>query len=398
MGPPRGDDRGQAAGHRLEHRHGEALAAVGMDEHVAGAIQRGHLAGGEVLVDEHDAGQRAGRDVLADRLAPGVAIDVVGAEVLEHEGDVVAPGERLAPRVEEQVGALARDQPAHEEKARALARPGQAALGAVRTEDLQVHAVGDRHDAVGLDPGVEVHPAHELAGHPQLVDVRVQRGKPVLRDRSELPRLDDRQPPRAGGGEVRGPLVAHLDVRGVDQRRGRCLGGIAVDALHRAAQAAGDPVVDDGQARGQAVVALPAHGGRLGGRVAVHARRAGAPVVGLELVDVGGEGAGLGDAGLELLEQPRLGGQAIERAREVVDVEAVEGETVDPVADGLGQAARGAGRAPGSARPGTRRRPAGRSPTTSRAARPRRRRAAARRSRRARRSRTARRCRGDPGT
>ena len=217
---------------------------------------------------------------------------------------------------------------------------GRLALGAVRTEDLEVDAVGDRHHAVGVDAGVDVHPAHELARHPQLVDVGVQRGEPVLRDRAELPRLDDRQPARAGGAEVRRPLVAHLDVRGVDQRRGRAdLGGIAVDALHRAAQAAGDPVVDDRQARGQAVVALPAHRDVLGGRVAVHAGRAGAPVVGLELVDVGGEGAGLGDAGLELLEQARLGGEAVERAREVVDVEAVEDEAVDPVADGLRQAA-----------------------------------------------------------
>ena len=60
-----GDDHRQAAGHRLEHRHGEALAAVGVHEHVAGAVQRGHLLARQVVLEEHDARQRAGGGVRA---------------------------------------------------------------------------------------------------------------------------------------------------------------------------------------------------------------------------------------------------------------------------------------------------------------------------------------------
>ena len=84
--------------------------------------------------------------------------------------------------------------------------------------------------------------------------------------------------------------MAHLDVGGVDQRRSGHLAPVAGHPLHRSGQPASDAVVDDRQARGEAMIALPAHGEVLGGGLAAHARRAGAAVVGLELVDVGGEG------------------------------------------------------------------------------------------------------------
>ena len=87
----------------------------------------------------------------------------------------------------------------------------------------------------------------------------------------------------------------------------------------------------------QAVVALPGDGGR--GGVEGAARRALARVVGLELVDVGGERARRLDARLQALEQTRLDGQAIELAREVAGVERVEEQAVDLVDDGLAEAA-----------------------------------------------------------
>ena len=88
-------------------------------------------------------------------------------------------------------------------------------------------------------------------------------------------------------------------------------------------------------------------GGRRG-----RARRALAGVVGLELVDVLGEGARRLDAGLQALEQARLAGEAIELAREVAGVEAVEEQAVDLVAHGLAEAAEARGdqrHAPGQA-------------------------------------------------
>src|SRR3954453_18963223 len=73
------------------------------------------------------------------------------------------------------------------------------------------------------------------------------------------------------------------------------------------------------------------------------ARRAGAGVVGLELVDVLGERARGLDAVLQALEQARLAGEAIELAREVAGVEAVEERALDLVAHCLAQAAEARG-------------------------------------------------------
>ena len=101
-----GGDHRQAAGHRLEHRHGEALAAVGMHEHVAGAVERGHLRRRRARRRGARCAERACA-ASADGAAVGAAVDAVGAEVLDHERDVVAAGERLLPGVEQHVGALA---------------------------------------------------------------------------------------------------------------------------------------------------------------------------------------------------------------------------------------------------------------------------------------------------
>ena len=71
--------------------------------------------------------------------------------------------------------------------------------------------------------------------------------------------------------------------------------------------------------------------------------------------------------GLQALEQARLAGEAIELAREVAGVEAVEEQAVDLVAHGLAQAAQARGDERARARPGTRPPSAARSPTTWRA-------------------------------
>ena len=149
-----------------------------------------------------------------------------------------------------------------------------------------------------------------------------------------------RQPPARGRAQIGRPLVADLDVGRVRQRR-VARGG----APSRATRCTGpgsrvaDLAVDDRQADRRAVVALPAHGRRR--RSASRLARDGplARVVGLELVDVGGEGPRRRDRRLEPLEQPGLGGEPVELTREVVGVEAVEDEPVDLVADRLGQPA-----------------------------------------------------------
>ena len=130
-------------------------------------------------------------------------------------------------------------------------------------------------------------------------------------------------------------------------------------------EAGGDLVVDVRQARVQSVVALPGDGGR-GGRQR-RARGALAGVVGLELVDVRGERARRLDPGLKALEQAGLAGQAIELAREVAGVEAVEEQAVDARRARPRPGRRGAGRRAARARPGTRPPSAARSPTTARA-------------------------------
>ena len=297
-----------------------------------------------------------------DGAAVGAAVDAVGAEVLDHELHVVAAGEGLLPGGEQDVDALAGDGAADEEEAHrggAVQRVGLAVGG----EALEVDAVGHDVDAVLLQAGVEVHAAHELAGHPELVDVALQRLEPVGRDRAELPGLDDGQAARARRAQVGRPLVADLDVGRVGQR--------AVDRRARPVQALdpvqarGDLVVDVRQARVQAVVALPGDGGR--GGVEGAARRALAGVVGLELVDVGGERARRLDPGLQALRAGparRPGDRAGARGR---PRRARRRTGRRPRRRWPRRGRRGGGRRGGRGRPGTRRPSAGRSPTTWRA-------------------------------
>ena len=75
VGPPAVAITGQAAGHCLQHRHREALAAIGVDEHVTAAVQRGELRLVELFVQELDAGQRAAGGVGADRGSVAVPVD-----------------------------------------------------------------------------------------------------------------------------------------------------------------------------------------------------------------------------------------------------------------------------------------------------------------------------------
>ena len=52
--PTAGANHGQRASHCLEHRKSEALAAVRVNEAVAGGVKPGQFALGQLLVDVHD--------------------------------------------------------------------------------------------------------------------------------------------------------------------------------------------------------------------------------------------------------------------------------------------------------------------------------------------------------
>ena len=159
VGPPPVTTHRQAAGHRLEHRHREALAAVRVDEHVAGAVQRGQALAVEVVGQVDDPRQRVA--VLAEQRARGahVAVEGAGADVLDHQGHVVATGERLARTPSSSTSMPLREiVPPTNRSAQAVTRAaGELGLRALGREDVEVDPV--RHDVhpVGLDAVVEVH-------------------------------------------------------------------------------------------------------------------------------------------------------------------------------------------------------------------------------------------------
>ena len=99
VGPPAGDDRRQAAGHALQRRHAEPLAAVRQRGHVARPVERGDLVVAQVVLAGRRSAAARARSACALHLAAvGAGVDRAGAEVLDHQADVVAAGERLEVR------------------------------------------------------------------------------------------------------------------------------------------------------------------------------------------------------------------------------------------------------------------------------------------------------------
>src|SRR5690242_8862227 len=98
--------------------------------------------------------------------------------------------------------------------------------------------------------------------------------------------------------------MAHLDIGGVRKRPVECA-AIGVHALYRPFERARQAVVDDRQARVEAVVALPAYRELAGNSDPTRRGYETGPlavVVGLELIDVGRECSGRLDRSLESLE------------------------------------------------------------------------------------------------
>ena len=123
-----------------------------------------------------ELGRRSERPAAARRrprargsAARAVAVDALGAEVLDHELTSSRPAKASRQASSRMSGPLRPISPPTNRKR--IGPPARAAaLG--RREHLQVDAVGERRPrARRCEPGVEVHLAHVLARHPQLVDV-----------------------------------------------------------------------------------------------------------------------------------------------------------------------------------------------------------------------------------
>ena len=155
--PAGGDHDGEPARHRLEHRHREALAAIGVHEHVAGPVERCELVARQLVLDVVDARQRARRGTRAQLVGHRHAAVVArAAEVLDHQHDVVAAGEgQLVGRQQHVRRPCGRS--CRRRRAGADAASGSSARPPLRAERLEVDAVRDHVHAVGLDARLEVH-------------------------------------------------------------------------------------------------------------------------------------------------------------------------------------------------------------------------------------------------
>jgi hypothetical protein len=221
-------------------------------------VQGCHPLVAQVVVDVDDPRHRALPLILAQPAKVGVGVDLSRARALDHEADVVPALERIQVGGDQQLRRLPLDQPAHEQEARAL-RGVQRIPLTVGSEQLGVDPVRHHRHPVRLDSAGHIHALHVLARHPHLIHVPADRIDPLGRDGAELPRLDHGQP-RGGRPEVVRPLVAHLDLGGMWQRR---VEGIAraEHALKRDPVAGRQPAaylaVDPGQTRLSQLVAVP---------------------------------------------------------------------------------------------------------------------------------------------
>ncbi len=135
----RRDDHRQPAGHRLEHRHGEALAAVREHEDVTGAVELGQLVG--CRGRPRSSSTRGSRLSAARCCSPCVrpAVGPARHRGLDHQHDVLTPGERPVPGAEQDVGALAVGDAADVQEP--LRRPAGARAPPAGVNTLEVDAV-----------------------------------------------------------------------------------------------------------------------------------------------------------------------------------------------------------------------------------------------------------------
>ena len=400
VGPPAVTITGTPAGHRLEHRHREALAAVGVHEHVAGAVERGELVGGRARPrSARSRGSAPARGVLAQRVA------------------VVARGRRCAPpkslttsrtssrpanasrQASSSTSTPLRQISPPTNRKRSVRPRRELGARAVRGEALEVDAVRDRRATrSGSTPAVQVHPARRTRSAPTAR--RRSRADRASQSRGTAPNSQGRITASRPAGRARGPAAT-----GGAPRRRRACGERRVDeraavARDRADGARGrrsltSRLIDRRGSCGS--TGRPPSGPRVAGGAPSRARSA-APVAARSMPRARRRrrrtrAAPRSPPAAARAGRARARGGRARAARSPAS-SAVEQQPVDAVADRLGEAAEPRHDQRARVPPGTRRRRAARSPTTARAARPRRRPARTAGSRSARTRRPARRRRG----
>ena len=215
-GTTAGANYGQRAGHRFEHREPEALAAVRVNEAVAGGVKPGQFALGQLLIEIHDLRRcRVGLSRL-DLLGQGLTlVGRFAAEVFDHQAHVVGATEGFQISLQQQVRPLASDGSADKEEPEALAR-GDGGGGGPGMMNRGIVAVGQHPEFFPRDTRLQVQTPDVAAGAPDLIH-SLRLLCPLGGDGSELPRLDEHPGAVLRATPVRRPGVTQGD-RGV---RGR---------------------------------------------------------------------------------------------------------------------------------------------------------------------------------
>ena len=187
--PTAGANHGQRAGHRFEHRKPEALSAVGVHQAVAGSVEPGQFALGQLLVDVHDLWRcRVG---LSHLNPLGQGLTLVGrftAEIFNHQTHVVGAAEGFQEGLQQQVRPFSSDGSADEEELEALAR-GDGGGGGPGMMNRGIVAVGQYSEFFSRDTRLQVQTPDVAAGAPNLIHSLRLLG-PLGGDGSEFPRLD----------------------------------------------------------------------------------------------------------------------------------------------------------------------------------------------------------------
>ena len=211
--PTAGANHGQRAGHRLEHRESESLAAVRVHQAVAGSVEPGQFALGQLLVDVHDLWRcRVG---LSHLNPLGQGLTLVGrfaAEIFNHQAHVVGAAEGFQEGLQQQVRPFSSDGSADEEELEALARGDGRGYGP-GIVNRGIVAVGQYSEFFSRDTRLQVQTPDVAAGAPNLIHSLRLLG-PLGGDGSEFPRLDEHPGAVFRATPVRWPGVTQGD-RGV---------------------------------------------------------------------------------------------------------------------------------------------------------------------------------------
>ena len=170
----RRNDHRQSARHRLRDWQPEALTAIRMHEALACGIQARHLLGPHLLIEIHDLWRgRIGLELSDPCPHSLTVIEGRGAEVFDHEADVVLGPESRDVRIKKNVDAFPGDSAAHEQEAVRLL--GWQVDGRyARMESRRIDSVRHHRDLVRVHAATREAFFDIGARDPHLVDHSVQ--------------------------------------------------------------------------------------------------------------------------------------------------------------------------------------------------------------------------------